>query len=233
MRTTSIGKTSAKFTCQFCHTGFVLETRYLQHKCKQMKRLEELQSPLGQAALGYYQEWMRAQQRVPPPASTFMDSRYYRTFVTFAQWAVKVALPHPTRFVRIMVDRKLPPTLWSNDEVYSMYLEYIDRVTTPTEQVNVSISTLMDIADRNSVDVSESISTLSVNDILQLIRQRKLSPWILLLSPSFKHKYVSEASDEQRLIIDTVIRADYWVDKFKEHTKDVENIRGYVKELGL
>jgi hypothetical protein len=198
-----------------------------------MKRLEEVQSPQGQAALQYYQLWMRLQQRTPPPASTFIDSKYFRTFCTFAQHAMKVQLPYPDRFIRLMIEKKLPPTLWASDEVYSLFLEYIDRVSTPLEQAKLSIDTLLGVATKYDVDISEVLDVVTVNEVLHLIRLRKLSPWLLLFCPSFKKMYAEKASPEQRMIIDTVIRVEYWQEKFSQHIEDTRSIRQYVVELGL
>ena len=57
-------ETESKYTCKACHRSFVLETRFLQHRCNQMKRDDELKSPEGQAAWNFYQIWFKHQKRL-------------------------------------------------------------------------------------------------------------------------------------------------------------------------
>ncbi len=76
-----------RYECQFCGTKFQSESRYLKHRCKQMIRDEEFRTPVGQAAWLYYQQWMKAYRRQAPKASSFLHSKYYNSFVRFANLA--------------------------------------------------------------------------------------------------------------------------------------------------
>lgn len=222
-----------KWVCKYCHRPFVLEARYLAHKCQQMKRAEEIQTPDGQAGWHYYQLWMRAQKRMAPPASSFLASKYYRTFINFAKHVKSVGLPKPERFIWLMKEKELQPTIWTNDEVYSMYIEFLDRQSTPLEQAKLSIETLLNIADKRSVDVCDVFDVLTPNEVLQLIRRRQLSPWLLLFSKKFKILFKQKATDEQRLILETMIRGDYWAEKLADHPKEQHTIKQLVTELNV
>lgn len=223
----------AKFTCRHCHRVFVLENRYLQHKCKQMKRLEELQSPLGQTAWSYYQKWLKAMKRLPPQPNSFLTSKFFRTFVNFSKFAKAVDLPTIDRFVWLMVEKDYPPTIWTNDEVYTLYLEFLDHKTTPMEQVKLSIETLLNWCDKRELDISEAFEKMYPTDVIHLVRTRRLSPWLLLFSSSFKKMFKERISPEQTIILETLIRPDFWYAKFAEHPEIVVKIKEYIKELNL
>lgn len=230
---TAASMMAPRFTCKHCTHGFSSETRYIQHKCKQMKRAEELQTPIGQAAWSYYQQWMRSHKRMPPPSSSFLSSKYFRTFINFATHVQQVNLPHPDKFMWLMKERNIPPTIWTTNDVYSLFLEHIDRVSSPLEQAKLSIDTLLNIADKAQVQVDDVFNVITLNDVIQLLRLRRLSPWLLLNSKKFKQMYKETASSEQRIIIDTVIRGDYWIDKFQQFPKELLVIRQYVSELNI
>jgi len=198
-----------------------------------MKRREEIKTPLGQAAWLYYQQWMKFQNKMPPPASTFMESRYYRTFINFAKHVQAIGLPKTDKFIRLMKDKDIPPTIWTNDEVYSLYIEFLDRNTTPIEQAKLSVETLLTIAENNEIDVKDVFEKLTPNDIIHLLRQRRLSPWLLLCSKKFKDLVRNKASDEQRIILETFIRPDHWAERVENSAKDVENIKLLVHELNV
>ncbi|TFH09871.1 MAG: hypothetical protein E4H14_03640 [Candidatus Thorarchaeota archaeon] len=222
-----------RFTCQWCHHVFVREDRYLAHECKQMKRMAELKTPTGQAAWQFYQTWMKKQGRMPPPASSFLSSKYYRTFINFTKFAKNTNLPTPEKFIWLMLQKDYPPVLWCNDEVYTMYLEFLDYKTTPIEQVKLSIETLLIYADKHEVDIKESFEKLLPTEVIHMVRTRQLSPWLLLFCPSFKKMFKERVSPEQKIILEMLIRADHWSKQFETHADTIEKIKHYVQELRL
>lgn len=224
---------SLSFTCKFCTKGFTSETLYLRHKCKEMKKHEEFQSPIGQAALGYYQRWMRVMKRNPPAGAAFMSSRYYRTFINFAIFVAKVSLPTPDKFIWLMHEKDFPPTMWTNDAAYTQYIEFLDRKATPMDQATVSIRTLLNIADTHAVDIADVFTVIKPMELMHMIRTRQLSPWLLLHSKKFKMFFRDNMTDEQRIIMEALINPDYWGEQFEDKPEDVEKIRSYTTEMGI
>lgn len=222
-----------RYRCKHCGMHFVYEDRYLVHKCKQMKRLEELQTLLGQTAWQFYQTWLRKQKRMPPQPNVFLTSKYYRTFMNFAEFAKKTDLPTPDKFIWLMVEKTWPPTLWTNDEVYTTYLEFLDYKTTPLEQVKLSIETLLAYANKHDIDVAEAFDKMLPTEVIHYVRTRRLSPWLLLFCKSFKTMFKDRVSPEQKIILETLIRPEHWAKQFEEHGKSIEKIKHYVQELNL
>jgi hypothetical protein len=233
MQTTRRPQIESRFTCKHCHKVFVLEDRFFQHKCKQMKRVEEMQSPEGQAALNYYQLWMRAMKRQPPPATSFLTSKYFRTFINFTQFAKRVDLPRPDKFIWLMVQKGFTPTMWMNDDVYSIYIEFLDVTASPIEQTKLSIQTILSYCDKHEMDVSQVFVEMPIHEIIHLIHTRKLSPWLLLFSKTFKQALVSRANHEQQIIIENLIRPDYWIPQFEKNPEEVAKVKRLVAEMGI
>ena len=221
------------FTCKHCRKTFVREDRYLQHECKQMKREAELKSPTGQAALHYYQLWMRNMKRMPPPPGTFLTSKYFRTFIEFVKFSKAVDLPMPEKFIWLMVQKSYSPTMWRNDEVYSMYIEFLDRKVPPMEQARLSIKTLIDYAEKKDVDLSEAFNVMTAQEVIHLLRVRRLSPWLLLFSKTFKNLFQNRTTPEQKIIIQNLVRPEYWAEKKDDHPDSVAVIKTYVAEMGI
>lgn len=226
-------KTRAQYNCKYCGKSFIFENRYLSHRCKQMQREEEFQSPIGQAAWNYYQKWMRTMKRMPPPPKSFLTSKYYRSFINFAKFAQKVDLPRPEKFIWLMVERSFQPTLWTSDDAYVLYLEFLDYKVSPLEQARLSVETLLNIADKNNIDVTDIFNVITANEIMHLLRTRRLSPWFLLNSKKFRQFYVEKTTPEQKIIIETIIRPEYWAEKFEKHPEDIKIIKRYVTEMNL
>lgn len=172
-------------------------------------------------------------KRNPPGSSAFLESRYFRTFINFAQFVAKVALPLPEKFIWLMNEKKYPPTMWTTDDAYTQYLEFLDRKADPMDQVNLSIKTLLNIADAAECDISEVFECLKPMELMQLVRKRQLSPWLLLHSVKFKLYFRDHMSDEQKIILETLINPEYWSDRFDDHEDAVEQIKQYVNEMGI
>lgn len=190
-----------------------------------------MQTPAGQTALSFYQTWNKCCHRHINPTS-FLASKYFVTFIKFAKFVQKIQLPEPDMFIKLMVKRDLPPTLWTSDQVYAIYMEYLDKQLTPAQHAKITINTLFRLADAHEVGVGDVFKVIHCNEVIALIRERQLSPWILLFSKQFKELLIS-AAPEQRVILETIIRADHWIEKFKQQPEIVEQMKKYAKELDI
>jgi hypothetical protein len=198
-----------------------------------MKRTREFNTPQGQAAWLYYQTWFKTMKKMPPRADAFLTSSFYRTFNNFAEFARKVQLPTPDKFIWLMVEKDLPPNMWMRDEPYAMYMDYLEHRVPPMDQVRLSIDTLFSYADRFEVDVGDIFEHLHPSDLIQLVRTRRVSPWLLLCSKKFKMFFVDKASQEQQMILETLIRFDSWAERLSKDPVLTENIKRCVRELNL
>ncbi len=189
------------FECMHCHGKFVREDRYLAHRCKMMERDEEFHTPIGQSAWVYYDKWMRAYRRLVPAPSAFLKSRYYQSFVKFAKMVQVLHLPDVDAFILLMKEKDISPTIWANDQVYAIYLEYLDRRSTPAQQAKITVDTLFKIADAAECEVSDVFTILEPNEVISLLRERRISPWLLLFSPKFKDFLVNHTTPEQRIVM--------------------------------
>ena len=221
------------YQCKFCHHRFVSETRFLKHRCKQMIRDEEFRSPEGQAAWGYYQKWMREYQRFVSNYKSFLQSKYFNSFLKFAKFVKKVRIPDIDVFVRLMKEKDIHPTIWTNDKVYSLYLEYADRKLSPMKHAEITINTLFDYAEDKEVEVVDVFDNITPNEVIHFLRQRRLSPWILLHSDKFRTLYINKTTSEEKVILESIIRPQYWKHKFETQPKTVQIMKKYVSELQL
>lgn len=223
----------ARYQCKFCGHRFVHENRFLKHQCKQMKREETFQQPLGQAAWIFYQKWMRANKKMAHNANAFLHSKFYNSFIKFAEFVKTVRMPEPDLFIALMTERDIAPTIWTSDQVYALYLEYMDKKISPQKHAEITINTLFDHAEKAEVGVESVFDTLTAHDVIQMLRERRLSPWILLNCPSFTRFFKEKTTPEERIVMESIIRPVYWKDKFLKHPEIVQQMKVYVRELKL
>lgn len=221
------------YQCEYCGKGFVHEDRFLNHKCKQLKRYEQFETPVGQAAWFYYQQWMKEQRKNVPKSKSFIQSKFFNSFIRFAEFVKKVSLPKPNLFIWLMCQKDISPTIWTNHQVYSIYLEFLDRKAEPYQMVQMTIDTLFKLAEAADCDVEQIFDVLTPSEIITLLQRRSLSPWLLLLSKKFTNFYINCVNSEQRKIIESIIKPDFWAQKFSENPNVVNDIKRYIAELNL
>lgn len=221
------------YSCSHCNATFKRETTFIRHECDRMRRFKLVESAEGQRAWIFYNAWLTSMGRTCPAPETFVTSKYLATFVSFAKFVRRVKLPKPELFIKVMVRKNFPPMMWDDEEVYAIYLEYLDSELTPIQQATLSSTTIIQYCRKYEVDTSKVFSHMPVQVVIHLVEVRRLSPWLLLLSKSFQKAIADAASVEQRTILGSLIRVEVWRDRFAEHKDDVPAIKAIIETLGI
>jgi hypothetical protein len=221
------------YQCTYCHKAFVAEERFLQHKCEMMVREDEIKTPAGQAAWLYFQKWLKTQKKSVSEIRQFINSkRYYRSFIRFAEFVQRVHLADIEIFIKLMNEKRIPPQLWTNDEVYSLYLQHLDHVTSPIELGEKTANFIHQIAEVYECPVGDTFDQLQPGDIMQYIRERRFTPWLLLRSKRFG-KYLRNLNEDERKQFGSLIKREYWEYKFNQNPEIVKWMDTKVKELNI
>lgn len=226
-----LGKTG-NWYCHYCSKRFLNEGPYMKHRCEPKRRALELLSPIGQSAFSYYREWMRIKRYSQPSGAAFLESKYYRAFIKFAELVVKANISRPEKYIEIMVANEIQPVLWCRDQVYCLYTEWADKLSDPIDQVQDSISYLIDICEKENVELSNIVEHLGPQRTLSLIRQRRITPWLVFCSPKFCEMLKKLDSGELNAF-NAVVNAVYWGDKFQKSPSIFQTVKQIAKELNL
>lgn len=218
--------------CTHCNNRFQSETRYMKHVCEPKRRSVEIRTPLGQSALSLYRHWMKLKRFSEPSTAAFMESKYYRSFINFAQLVMDANISRPDRYMELMVEAEVLPILWCREQCYAVYLEWMDKLSDPLDQVQESINYLMDICEKEDVALENIFEHLGAQRIISLVRQRRLTPWLLFCSPSFG-KFLKNLDREHMKVFNTVVNASYWGERFNKEKAMIDNIKMIVRELKL
>lgn len=221
-----------KWHCSFCNKRFVHENSFLGHQCEPRRRIEELKSPLGQAAYGFYRDWMRLKKHSQPGADAFLESKFYRTFINFAQLVVDANISRPDKFMELMIEAEVAPVLWCREQCYALYLEWTDKMSDPLDEVQQSLNYLFDICDKEEVGIKTIFNHLGPQRVLSLVRQRRLTPWLLFCSPSFG-AFLRTIDKTQLKVFNAVVNASYWGNRFQTERAIIANIKTIINELEL
>lgn len=221
-----------KFQCHHCGKKFLQERAWMNHKCGDMKKAEILKTVEGQAAYIHYAYWLRKKGRKAPPIETFLHSTYFRSFLNFVEFTKQVSLPNTEKYIDIMCEKDIAPLLWPRSECYSMYLQWYDNRSSPMQQVEDSVNTILNLAEKSGISPSELFDVLHIRDIIQLIQERKLSPWFLLCSKKFKQKLSAAGEDDNKQLL-RLIGINYWALKLEENDATVQQIKEITSAMDL
>jgi hypothetical protein len=208
------------------------ERVFMRHTCKESERSEEIQTVHGQQGYTLYKLWLERQRKKAPPVETFLTSAYFTAFLKFAKYTREIGIADPARYLEVMTDKKIAPALWTRPECYSMYLESMDKFSTPYQQATMTVETLMALAEGFNVETKDVFKELQFSDVLDLIQQRKFSPWLLLCSKSFREWY-TKLEDVQRTHLMKSIGINFWTQKFEEHPTIVKDLKEIATALEI
>jgi hypothetical protein len=216
------------WTCHYCSKNFQNEKVFEKHNCRQKQRFALVKTIQGQAAYAFYAQWFKEKRQKVPPIDTFSASRYFLPFWNFAEMVKKVSIDRPNIYIRLMVMKEIDPVMWCRDQSYSYYLEFCERETEPYEAVNKGLEILERIQEVRQIKMKDIFKEIGFNALLELIRLRNISPWLLLNCDSFSQFY-QELDSEQTRLLCGVISYEWWADRFE--TTDGKELRKDIKEI--
>lgn len=206
----------------------------MKHHCKEMKREEDFKSLEGQAAHLFYKSWMKKKHHTSTTtADGFKTSQYFGTFFKFVNFVRQTHLPDTNSFIEFMVKQKIDPKFWTDDRAYGKYLEHVNRILSAEKLIEITVKTIYDIADEAEINPRDVFSILAPAEVIQLLSQRRISPWILLNSRKFMLFFKDKASSEERVILESLINPDYWTKRFTAFPDDLKLAKDCVSALEL
>lgn len=221
------------YQCKHCSKRFTKEVHFMRHECKEMKRAQEVQTVIGQQAYGMYKLWLEKQRKKAPPVEGFTSSTFYSSFVKFAHYCRDHAIgPNADIYIELMTKQGISPALWVRPECYSQFLEHLDKKSDPYKLGEQTISCLLDIAERLRVTPDKVFDELRFGEVLELLTQRRISPWFLFCSSKFK-AWTQKLDSSERDLMYKQIGIGYWADALERKPEVVKDMKLLAQELGL
>jgi hypothetical protein len=220
------------YKCAHCSKRFMKEKAFMAHTCTAMERSREIQTLAGQQSYILYKHWMEKRRYKPPPVETFITSTYYTSFYKFAQYCKETNIADPELYVELMVKQNISPALWRSSDAYNMYIEHLEKKVDPFAQAETTILFLEGLSQKLNVPLDKVFDELKFGELMELLSQRRLSPWILFCSTKFKAR-VSKFDEEERRLFYKAIGINYWAAKLEKETAVVSEMKKLTAGIGL
>lgn len=225
-----------KFKCSYCGRTFVRERSWESHLqvCPVKMKQDRAKTPIGIAAFSFYAQWRKGKGHGKVDQESFIDSRFYNVFVKFAEFIIDKSIPNPEMYVELMITRKIDPSMWCHSSSYSEFFKWYTRRYHPYNQVEDTVEFLSKLSEQHGVDLKTLIEGMSVEQVVQYIRQRKISPWVFVNSAVLK-SFIPNLDSQQKKILEVVLDLPFIKEasETEEGGEIASNIKEVLKDLGL
>lgn len=223
--------------CEFCSKVFASEINLKKHRCEYMDRYEYItQTGAGIVLYRLYKFWLKDKKRSVKYVdhNTFIHSTHYKSFVRFGEFAKKKSLPSKETYVKYCNIRDITPKYWSREDLYHDFIIWYDTTHPYYKQLETSIKTIFQICEWLELDEpAQMFDELDGKTVLELLRRRKISPWLFFNSEVFLEYLKTKASAEERDHIQQVTNPKRWSKIFKKNPEKRQNAINLIKEMGL
>lgn len=229
----SINRNPPFYECQHCSKKLLRKDAFDKHLCEPMRKLALCKTKKGNSAFQDYKYWLSLKKRTVFEFNTFMNSKFFNAFVQFQEFCSEKGIPDKKLFINLMVEIDMSPFIWRTDFIYEKYIAHYDSTKTPIQMATITLSTLSKLAEILECDIGDVLENLMPSELSKLIFERRLSPWVLLLSKKFMH-YLHMITDQtQYIMITSIVNPVEWHKTFKTKPKSVGEIKSLIKEFNL
>lgn len=221
------------YECKYCNKKIIKKKSFEAHECEKLKRFRVCRTKNGVSAFDSYVYWLSLKNNKILKISTFINSRFFNTFVKFQEFSVENGIPDKLMYIRFMHEQSIPPMLWRTVSAYEDFISYYDKTCSPLDNVKTTLKTMLNISSSIGCDISEVFDNMLPSEIARLLFERRFSPWLLLFSQKFKHYLHMLPDPSHHLMISTMISPSEWHDKIKKDQCSVEKIKKILKEIGV
>jgi hypothetical protein len=173
-------------------------------------------------------------QNVKQPKSyeDFCKSPYYNAFVKFGSFVSNVNPLYPYHFIEYVINSGVKLDHWCSDQLYDKYVVELIRTEHAETALERSIAHMIEWADNNNSKWEHYFLYVSLSRATFDIKDGKISPWLILNSPTGKD-LLKKLSDDQLNAISPMIDPQFWFSKFNRLKSDTELVKQLVKESNL
>jgi hypothetical protein len=232
MKKTAETKTS-EYHCEHCRRDFVRPSSFLKHMCEQKRRWMDKDKPQNRIA---FLAWLKFYKQIQPTKkkrdyADFIGSAYYIGFLKYGSYCVDIGVVSPDNYVDHLLKNSVPLDSWNSDRVYSTYLTLHLRSEDGLDAVRRSVEYMMDLAEKENVELRDVFKYVNSNKICHLICGGKISPWMLYHSKTGP-EFLAKLNDDQRSVIYEYIDPERWNIKFKRDPKETQIVSEVINSIG-
>jgi hypothetical protein len=229
-----ISQSEKNYECQFCKRSFTREKTLAAHVCEPKRRHQQKDEKHVQIAYIAYKRFYELTQGSSnfKTYEHFAQSQYYNAFVKFGNHIININVINPDYFIDYVIRSNTKLDHWCKDAVYEEYLLPYIKTENVRDALERSIITMEKWATENDAQFNHFFKFVSFNKAVALIRNGKISPWIIYNSKTGM-EMLEKMTDEQLGLINDFIDPIYWSRRFEAFVSDVEWVKHILSDANM
>ena len=223
-----------KFTCTFCRRDFVRKTWYEKHMCDKKQRFMDRNNITVINAHRLFNHWQQRAKLMrrgrEKTIEEYCKSPMFGAFKRLAEFTTSEYVVSGFKYVDWLVDNKIPEAKWCNPRDLDDYRAYLRATEEPQKQAETSCKNIRVWCTDNGISMPEFFTTISPGQALNMVRENKLSPWVLLGYQPCVDGLTSRFKPELLFTLNEHINVPYWLEKTEADTDGVAKVNEVLTE---
>jgi hypothetical protein len=223
-----------KYKCSFCRRGFVRKTWYEKHMCDKKKRFLDRNNIMVIKAHGLFNHWQqqtgmlrRGQKK---SFDDFCKSPFFGAFKRLAEFTTNEYVVSGFKYIDWLVENKIPEAKWCNPRDLGDYRVYLRATEEPEKQAETTCKNIRAWCADNGIEMPEFFATITPGQALNMVRENKLSPWVLLGYQPCVDALTSRFKQEMLFTLNDHINVPYWLEKTEQDTDGMDKVNEVLTE---
>lgn len=222
------------YKCAFCERTFTRESWYKKHSCPKKQKFLDANNITIIRAHKLFNHWQRRtgllRKGTEKPLDDFKKSPFFSTFVNLAEFTTANYVISPFKYVDWIVDNRIPEKKWCNERDLEQYRVYVRETEDAESQTQISCKNIRVWCADHKIEMPEFFTSVPVGQALNMIRENKLSPWLLFGYEPCLEGLTSRFNGEVMFTLSEHINVPYWLDKVENEVGDLEMVRSLCDE---
>ena len=212
-----MGLKEKQFTCSFCKRNFVRKTWYDKHMCDKKQRFMDRNNIMLIKAHRLFNHWQArakmTRRGVEKTMEEFCKSPLFGAFERLAKFTSSEYVVSGFKYIDWLVENKIPEVKWCNPRDLDDYRAYLRTSEEPKKQAETTCKNIRVWCADNGIEMPKFFATITPGQAMHMVRENKLSPWVLLGYQPCVDALTSRFKQEMLFTLNEHINVPYWLDK--------------------
>ncbi len=212
-----MGLKEKQYMCTFCKRNFVRKTWYEKHMCDKKQRFMDSNNITVIKAHRLFNHWQKRARMLrrgtEKTIEEFCKSPMYGAFNRLAAFTSNEYVVSGFKYIDWLVENKVPEKKWCNPRDLDEYRAYIRTSEEPKKQAETTCKNIRVWCADNGITMPEFFTTITPGQAMNMVRENKLSPWILLGYQPCVDELTSRFKPEMLFSLNEHINVPYWLEK--------------------
>ena len=214
--------------CTFCNKRFKRAAWFEKHTCDKKRRFERRTDVTSIMAHKLFKHWQKRtgllRRGKTKDFEGFAKSAFYNTFMKLAEFTHKEYVISGFKYIDWLVDMKVPDHQWCWETGLESYRQYVLDTENAKVQAETTCKNIKVWCENHAIDLEKFFVTITPGQALNMVRENKLSPWVLFAYEPCVVQLTGRMDGEVIHTLNEHINVNYWITKVESDKVEFERV---------